>query len=90
MLIDTARLSLKLFCCSPPRKVQKADLKLQRIGSIVGKSSIGRPPESLGYIVVLEDLAKAANNLFANFGLLVLSLFSFILVLVWIIQWFEG
>ena len=48
------------------------------------------PLESLGYIVVLEDLAKAANKLFANFGLLALALFPFILVLVWIIQWFEG
>jgi hypothetical protein len=38
----------------------------------------------------LEDLAKAANGLFAHFWLIVIVLLPFILILGWIIKWFEG
>lgn len=38
----------------------------------------------------LEDLVNAANGLFATFWLVVIVLLPFILILGWIIQWFEG
>jgi cell division protein FtsX len=38
----------------------------------------------------LEDLVKAANDLFAIFWTVVIVLLPFILILGWIIQWFES
>ena len=38
----------------------------------------------------LEELLKAANGLFANFWSVVIVLLPIILILGWIIQWFEG
>jgi len=40
--------------------------------------------------MLLEDLARAANGLFANFWLVVIVLLPFILLLGWIISLFEG
>jgi len=37
----------------------------------------------------LEDLVEAANGLFANFWTVVIVLLPFILILGWIIKWFE-
>jgi hypothetical protein len=38
----------------------------------------------------LENLLKAANGLFPNFWRIVIVLLPFILILGWIIQWFES
>ena len=38
----------------------------------------------------LENLVKAANGLFANFWRIVIVLLPFILILGWIIKWFES
>lgn len=38
----------------------------------------------------LERLLGAINDLFANFWLIVIILLPFVLILGWIIQWFES
>ena len=40
--------------------------------------------------MILEKLVNAANDMFANFWLVVIVLLPFVLGLDWLIQWFES
>ena len=45
---------------------------------------------ALGNSMFLDDLVKAANDLFANFWLIIIVLLPFIMLLGWLIQIFGG